>query len=205
MNNAIPNWYEIGQKVQGGNKIYSDKTIIVVHVVRYIFNLALRQTVGFIKGYLKNIGKNLQIISFSQASRRLSQLNLKIIDNRKDKNSIDDIEIAIDSTSINIYDNGCCHERRKNKDKTRKYSGYDQVRKLHAIIDINSKKVVAARYSSGTYSDHSGACDLLKSTNNNFKTLYADRAYDRRKLYKLCKEIGIKPIIPPYVNAYFYP
>ncbi len=119
--------FQIGMKLgRKYKKIYSDETVTVMRVVRYIFNLALRQTVGFMKGYLKNIGKNLQVISFSQTSRRLSQLNLKIIDNRKDKNSIDDIEIAIDSTSINIYDNSCGNERRKNKDKTRKYSGYDQ-------------------------------------------------------------------------------
>ncbi|MDU8908760.1 MULTISPECIES: hypothetical protein [Wolbachia] len=29
------------------------------------------------------------------------------------------------------------------------------------------------------------------------KALYADRAYDRHKLYKLCDECGIKTKIPP--------
>ncbi|MDX5518738.1 MAG: hypothetical protein O7177_04070, partial [Wolbachia endosymbiont of Andrena agilissima] len=44
-----------------------------------------------------------------------------------------------------------------------------------------------------------GACDLLKGVNfqHAIKALYADRAYDRHKLYKLCDECGIKTKIPP--------
>ncbi|WP_375604084.1 hypothetical protein NOX90_07170 [Wolbachia endosymbiont of Anurida maritima] len=44
--------------------------------------------------------------------------------------------------------------------------------------------------------DHYGA--LGKSdVKYAIKALYADRAYDRHKLYKLCDECGIKTKIPP--------
>ncbi|RDD34745.1 hypothetical protein Wcon_01141 [Wolbachia endosymbiont of Cylisticus convexus] len=49
---------------------------------------------------MQQIGKNLQVISYSQASRRLKKLNLKICDYRTDKSNIDNIEIAIDGTVI---------------------------------------------------------------------------------------------------------
>ncbi|WP_375604081.1 hypothetical protein NOX90_07150 [Wolbachia endosymbiont of Anurida maritima] len=48
--------------------------------------------------------------------------------------------------------------------------------------------------------DHYGA--LGKSdVKYAIKALYADRAYDRHKLYKLCDECGIKTKIPPKNNA----
>nr|WP_265037239.1 transposase [Wolbachia endosymbiont (group A) of Anomoia purmunda] len=37
------------------------------------------------------------------------------------------------------------------------------------------------------------------------KALYADRAYDRHRLYKLCNEYGIKTKIPPINNAAEHP
>lgn len=94
---------------------------------------------GFISGYLEQIGRDLKVISYSQASRRLSQLNLKIMDNRVDKSSIENIEIAIDSTGISIYNNTPKHSGVNSKD--RKYRHHDQTRKLHLMLDVNTKKV----------------------------------------------------------------
>ncbi|KLT21646.1 Putative transposase [Wolbachia endosymbiont of Armadillidium vulgare str. wVulC] len=45
------------------------------------------------------MGKDLKVISYTQASRRFKKLNIKINDCRVDKNNI---EIAIDSTRISI-------------------------------------------------------------------------------------------------------
>lgn len=189
---AIKNWYENSPKVQGGNYIYSDKVVILVHIIASLFRIGLRQTMGFIKGYLQQIGKNLAVISYSQASRRFKKLDIKINDCRVDKNNMEDIEIAIDSTSISIYNNTPSHSKENSKD--RKYRNYKQVRKLHVMLDVNRKKAITAKYSNGVYSDHYGACDLLEKVNfqDKIKTVYADRAYDRHKLYKLCKEYDIK-------------
>jgi hypothetical protein len=70
------------------------------------------------------------------------------------------------------------------------------------MLNINDKKSIAAKYSNGVYSDHYGACDLLEvNTQHTIKALYADRAYDRHKLYKLCKEYDIKRIVLPKNGA----
>ncbi|MFP3023234.1 MAG: transposase [Wolbachia sp.] len=70
INDAIESWYEKSPKVAGGNNIYSDKVVILVHIIVSLFRVGLRQTVGFIKGYLQQIGKNLAVISCSQASKK---------------------------------------------------------------------------------------------------------------------------------------
>ncbi len=94
---AIENWYENSPKMQGGNYIYSDKVVILVHIIVNLFRIGLRQTVGFIKGYLQQIGRDLQL--FTSIKRNL------ILKSMIAENNIKDIEIAIDSTSISIYNN----------------------------------------------------------------------------------------------------
>ncbi|XCA35667.1 MAG: transposase [Wolbachia endosymbiont of Armadillidium vulgare] len=96
----MENWYENSPKMRGGNYIYSNKVVILVHIVASLFRIGLRQTVGFIKGYLQQVGKGLAVISYSQASRRFKKLNIKINDCRVDKNNMEDIAIAIDSTNL---------------------------------------------------------------------------------------------------------
>ncbi len=69
INDAIENWYENCPKMQGGNYIYSDKVVILVHIIVSFFRIGLRQTVGFIKGYLQQIGRDLQL--FTSIKRNL--------------------------------------------------------------------------------------------------------------------------------------
>ncbi|AWW50884.1 IS5 family transposase [Wolbachia endosymbiont of Folsomia candida] len=202
INNAIENWYESSPKVAGGNNIYSDKVVILVHIITYLFRIGLRQTVGFIKGYLEQIGRNLSVISYSQASRRFKKLNIKINDNRIDKNDMENIEVAIDSTGISIYNNTPKHSGVNSKD--RKYRHHDQTRKLHLMLDVNSKKAIDAKYTNGTYSDCRGAHDLLEEVNN-VSVLYADGAYDTRHIYQLCHKLGIKTKIQPKKDAIPHP
>ena len=174
-------------------------------IIASLFRIGLRQTVGFIKGYLQQIGKNLAVISYSQASRRFKKLNIKIKDCRVDKSNMEHIEVAIDSTSISIYNNTPDHSKENSEDT--KYRGYEQVMKLHVMLNINNKKAIAAKYSNGVYSDYYGACDLLEGVNfqHTIKGLYADRAYDRYKLYKLCKECDIKTKVLPKNGAEKHP
>ncbi|WGJ62009.1 transposase [Wolbachia endosymbiont of Frankliniella intonsa] len=156
VNQAIENWYENSPKVAGGNNIYSDKVVILIHIVVHFFRIGLRQAVGFVKGCIEQMGKDLKVISYTQASRRFKKLNLKIDDCRIDKNGMENIEIAIDSTSICIYNN--THQRNKENAKVRKYNGYDQVRKLHIILSINNKKVIDMKCTNGTTLDYHAIC-----------------------------------------------
>ncbi|WP_375603607.1 IS5 family transposase [Wolbachia endosymbiont of Anurida maritima] len=201
---AIENWYEISEKVAGGNNIYSDKVVIAIHIIVNLFRIGLRQAVGFIKGYLEGIGKNLQVMSYSQACRRLNKLNLKLCDHRTDKNDMENIEIAIDSTVIHIYSNSTQHN--KDNAKIRKYNGRNQARKLHVALDINSKKAITTRYTNFLSHDSVSASEILKEIGDIYKikSLRADGAYDTANLYKLCNKYNLKPIIKPRKNAKIY-
>lgn len=63
----------------GGNNVYSDKVMILIHIVVHFFRIGLRQAVGFVKGCIKQMGKYFKVISYTQASRRFKR---KVIDMR---------------------------------------------------------------------------------------------------------------------------
>ncbi|BET31306.1 hypothetical protein wKueTS_02820 [Wolbachia pipientis] len=63
------------------------------------------------------------------------------------ENNMEDIEIAIDSTGISIYNNTPGHSKENSED--RKYRSYEQTRKLHVMLNTNSKKAIAVKYSNG--------------------------------------------------------
>lgn len=115
VNQAIEYWYENSPKVAGGNNTYSDKVVILIHIIVHLFRIGLRQAVGFIKGYMVQIGKKLKVISYTQASRRFKKLNLKIDDHRSNKDDLENIEIAVDSTRVSIYNNNGGHSNSKKK------------------------------------------------------------------------------------------
>lgn len=62
----IENWYENSPKVAGGNNIYSDKVVILIHIIVHLFRIGLRQAVGFVKGYMVQIGKKLKLYTSFQ-------------------------------------------------------------------------------------------------------------------------------------------
>ncbi|WP_264374481.1 MULTISPECIES: transposase [unclassified Wolbachia] len=78
INEAIENWYEKGPKMAGGNYIYSDKVVILVHIVANLFRIGLRQTVGFIEGYLQQIGKNLQLFTSFKKNSILRSVTVEL-------------------------------------------------------------------------------------------------------------------------------
>ncbi|XPQ38783.1 hypothetical protein ACJZL1_05190 [Wolbachia endosymbiont of Rhagoletis indifferens] len=55
---------------------------------------------GFLEGYIEQIGKNLQVYQLFTSIKRNLILRSMIAEN-----NMEDIEIAIDSTGISIYNN----------------------------------------------------------------------------------------------------
>jgi hypothetical protein len=52
----------------------------------------------FIRGYLQQREKDLEVISYSQASRSFKKLNIRTDDHRADNNNMENTEIAIVSS-----------------------------------------------------------------------------------------------------------
>ncbi|MCM1002681.1 transposase, partial [Wolbachia pipientis] len=105
---------------------------------------------------------------------------------RIDKDDLQNIQIAVDSTRVSIYNNNGSHSKLNIRE--RKYNGYDQVRKLHIILNVNDRKVINMKYTNGVAADYLSACDMLEEISDKYKvhSIRADAAYDIRRVYKEC-------------------
>lgn len=195
------------QKRHNGNQPkYSHALIKVMYKVACILGQGLRQICGFFEDYAVRNNIHVDSPDYSTLSRRLKTLEVDLLNTKKRKSDISPIELAFDSTTLSIYGTNGTHS--KEYTQSRRFRGYDQTRKLHVSIDINSKIVNALSYTLGTFTDHQGMVRLLKHIKGRqivVQSIRADCAYDRRACYLACYEQNIVPIIPPMKLAVIKP
>lgn len=188
---------------RGNSQMYCDELITVCHYIKSTFKLAYRQTQGLMESLNKHTSKPLASCpNYSTMCRRLKSLDLKVKDlsNGKEPKAV-----VIDSTGISIYNMSDWH--RKMTAKNRKHQGYDRYRKLHIMMDLNSRQVIDLMLTKaegvGTGDASCGAKMLM--TANNCETLYADGAYFTSNVFIQAQNSGIKNIIiPPCSRRKFY-
>ena len=179
---------------------YSDDLILSMYMVAYVLHLPLRQTCGFFEDYIEQNRIIVQIPDYTTLCRRLKKLTV-YISQAKRKDWFKGKELAIDSTCLNIYSNTGGHS--KDFSSTRKHKGYDQVRKMHVALDIQSKEVDELICSTWSMADHIGFLGLVDQLADKYmiESIRADRAYDKTCCYQACHDCDIEAIIPPFVNA----
>jgi transposase len=183
--------------------IYSDQMIEILATLRYLIRFPYRQLEGMLSEYIKERNLNLPIPNYSTLCRRIRALSLTIQDHRIKRNSDrENLMIAIDSTGISIYSTSGSHG--KENGPYRQYRNLFQVRKLHVALNLKSKKVIAAKITSGTTMDADAVEDILANIEEQIDKVYADGAYDRRKVREACWKGSIKQVIPPHRNAILY-
>ena len=119
---AIKSWNSKKSGKPGWQKKYSDLSIETALVVRLVYNLKWRQTVGFIESLFELMSIDLEVPHHTTLCRRSKNLgNIEIIK----QDSLDtSLDIFIDSTGVGIH-NG-------NKKKPTKNKSW---RKFHAAVD----------------------------------------------------------------------
>lgn len=177
------------------NQQYSDAVVIMCHQVKYLLKLPYRQTEGFLTSLVKkgfaDLGK---IPNYSTMCRRASNLDVQIKDFRKNKSEA--IAVAIDSTGIHVYN---MSDWRKESNK-RLYSGSDRYKKLHVMIDLNSREVIDLEITSASGAgtgDISVGNILTKRLDLDVEFLVADAAYSKKSLYRIAHEKGISNVVLP--------
>jgi DDE family transposase len=183
------------EKVKKSKFVYSDLLMQTLAVIRYLLKYPYRQLQGFLEDYINYKKINLPIPDFTTLSRRMSKLSLEIRDHRSKSNTTDPIEIAIDSTGINIYHTGGGHS--KDNLETRKFKHLEQVRKLHVALNPETKEVLAMQMTEGHIADGDVIPNLLNDIPDYIEKLYADGAYDRKTVRLACYNRKIKQVIPP--------
>jgi hypothetical protein len=197
---VIDNW-DIDLKEMNKDKIgepfhYPDTFLLLLGYAKAYFHLPYRQTEGITQGHAK--GKVPSIPHYTTINRRINKLDIKIKDNKSNKEfEYDYLIIAIDSTGIKVTNRG---QWIRDKWGTRK--GY---LKIHIAVDIKSKKILSMKVTNEHIHDSKMLPELvqsiIKSNSATASKLFADGAYDSNETFRYLSDNGILPCIKVRKNA----
>jgi hypothetical protein len=193
--NYLSELYYSAKQVRGGKREYSDKMYEYLLMIKVMFRLPWRATVGFAEGLLKKAfpEKEILVPDYAHSSRESGKLSLNIKPLVMGNESA--VEIAFDSTGVNVYTTSGWHQRKYGKDAL--YRKRDQWKKVHVAIDINSMQVLSMKYTDSNVNDCEVVQELCSVITNKVQSVRADGAYDTEEFRKIIYEWGAKDLIPP--------
>lgn len=184
-------WCHDGPAKRGGQWAYSDGAIEAVLIVRKVFNLAFRQTEGFVDSILGLLGTGLKCPDYSLICRR--QAALKPALDKIPKGG--KIDLVFDSTGLKVYGEGEWKVRKHGPSKRRTW------RKLHVAVDPTTTEVHAVTLTDNGVHDCEEVEPLLEQVTAEVENALGDGAYDKQKAYRALEKRTIQPKIPPQHNA----
>ena len=197
---VIDNWdselKEMNKDKVGEPFHYPDTFLLLLGYAKAYFHLPYRQTEGIAQGHAK--GKVPSIPHYTTINRRINRLDIKIKDNKSNKEFEDDyLIIAIDSTGIKVTNRG-----QWIRDKWGIRKGY---LKIHIAVDIKSKKILSMKVTDEHIHDNKMLPELVQNViDSNSATaskLFADGAYDSNEIFRYLSDNGILPCIKVRKNA----
>jgi len=187
--------YYTGHRQRGGVRKYSDNMYEYMLCVKILLRLPWRATEGFVMSLLQKAFPShlVQIPNYAHASRKAGKLKLKI--RQYLSQAKDGMELAFDSTGVNVYTTSGWHQRRYGKDSLCRKR--DQWKKIHIAVDLNTMQVVSAVYTKSNVNDCEVIGQLFDGIRGKIKNIRADGAYDTEEMYRLAASRDAKVIIPP--------
>ena len=178
---------------KGRQPTYTDIAIQFALTIRNLFQLAIRQTQGFIQSLFQMAHLDWNVPDFSTLSRRADKLQPLL--HKSAKNPQEDLHILVDSTGIKVTGDG---------EWVRKKHGVNQHRqwlKLHLATDANSGEIQAVEVTTCQYGDAEMLQPLLDQIDEPIASVTADGAYDTVNCYDAILKRQANVIIPPRSNA----
>jgi hypothetical protein len=180
------------KRQRGGQVQYSDQAIECLLILKAVYRLPYRQTVGFAQSILDMLNANVRVPDYTTLCKRSPELSVEIVTSHSDEAK----HIVMDSTGLKIYGEGEWKVRQHGYSKRRTW------RKLHLSVNADSHEIEAVVLSDSSLDDAEAAKQLLTDTSGQIEQVDADGAYDKRKFYEASQSRGVRHIIvPPRRNA----
>lgn len=191
-------YYEKPQH-RGGVKIYSPKMYEYLLTIKVMLRLPWRATIGFAKSLLEKAFPEqlIRIPDYAHASREANRLELKI--KPLGLKAEESLELAFDSTGLNVYSTSGYHRRKHGKEGLCRNK--EQWKKVHIVLELNSMQIVSMAYTDSRVNDCEVVQDLCKPIKGKIKSVRADGAYDTNEFYELLHEKEAKILIPPATTS----
>ena len=186
-------WYQEAnaEPKQGRPACYSDVLIKAILVLKAVYHLPYRATMGLAQSIFQLMGLNLPLPHYSTVCRRAQQLSVDLSKVRSNQ----PIDLAIDSTGLKIHGEGEWKVRQHGVSKRRTW------RKLHLAVNTNNGQIEAMALTTNDLKDHQLIADLIGSIDQPIDKVCADGAYDAHACYQYLQDQGIEALIPPRKDA----
>lgn len=164
---------------RGRQRDYRDTTIQPCPTMKVLFDMSLRQTIGFVENLLRLIVLDWEVLDFSTLSRRRKTLKFNIPYRRSDRSP----HLLVDSTGIKVDGEGEWNARKHGGAKRRVW------RKIHIGIDKETLETRAAEFTTSDVGDAPMLPDLLDQIQpeQDISSVTADGAFDMRSTRMDCK------------------
>lgn len=186
---VLENWHPKveGKRQRGGQVSYSDQAIECLLILKAVYHLPYRQTVGFAQSVMDLLGINVKVPDYTTLCKRSADLTVDIATSNPDEPK----HIVMDSTGLKVYGEGEWKVRQHGYGKRRTW------RKLHLSVDANTQEIEAVVLSEANLDDAEAGKQLLLETSGEIEQIDADGSYDKRKFYEASQTRGVKRIIVP--------
>jgi transposase len=196
---VIDNWdtelEEMNRGKEGRKFVYPDSFIKLLGYMRLYFHLPYRQTEGIVRAHVED--RLPSIPHYSNISRRINRLDIKISDDDKSSLHDDNFVIAIDSTGIKVSNRGEWIRHKWNVKR-----GY---LKIHVAVDIKKKRILSLLVTSEQVHDGKVLPELVDDitikNNKIIDTAIMDGSYDSNNNFQFLSFKGIQPAIKVRKNS----
>lgn len=190
---AIKNWFSTYHTCRAGRPAtYSDEAILMILILREVYNRSLRSLQGFVQSLFQAMGLDLPIPSYSQISRRAKSLHKRVNRLTQGKKAR---HIIFDSTGLKVHGEG------EWKVKVHGKSGRRTWRKFHIGIDADTQDILCYDLTGNNKGDAEMAERMLEKLPCKVKSARGDGAYDASRFRKKVHDKGGVCIVPPPRDA----
>lgn len=175
------------QRSRGGQVRYSDQAIECVLLIKGVYRLPYRQSVGFTQSVMDMLGAEVIVPDYTTVCKRSVDLSVDLGTSPLNEAK----HIVMDSTGLKVYGEGEWKVRQHGYSKRRTW------RKLHLSVNTGTQEVEAMVLSEASVDDAEAGKTLLEQTTGDIEQVDADGSYDKRKFYDASTKRGIRHIIVP--------
>jgi Transposase DDE domain len=184
---------EIWPPEEGSGKVYSDRAIEILSILRFRFDLTLREVEGFARSLFSWIGLKVKVPSYSTLCRRLGSLKLILW---QEVGPEDKLHVVVDATGLKVYGEGEWKVRLHGYSKRRTW------RKLHLAVDEKNNQILGVVLTTNDFKDNEAFPALIGQIDPaNIKRVTGDGAYDDKKCFAWAESNGVKAVFPPKKGA----
>ena len=197
--NYLKERYYEAKQGPGGIRKYTHRMYEYLLTIKVLLRFSWRATLGFVRGLIKRVyKKEVALPHYSHAAREANKINVTI--KSYPKQAVEDgLEIAFDSTGVNVYTTSGYHQRKHGKESL--WRKQEQWKKVHVALDLKEQQILSIVYTKSHVNDCQVVHELCESIEKKIIKIIADGAYDTEKIHKLIHSWGAEAIIPPAITS----